>query len=143
MALKQKFTTADTLTLPINDKTYVVEAVDADMGLLLTELSEAGAAAESGHKLSDAEIERLSDLTKQVNMRGESGLRRVLGPAYDEMRADGVPWNTIQLAAGTVVTWTVTDKRQAEVFWNSGGKPPKGRKPQDRQGGKASARSTK
>lgn len=138
---KELTTGEDTITLPINGKGYTIEAVDADLGLFLTELSTLMTTVESGIEPSENQLEELKAMVHRLDLNSEDGIRRTLGPAYDDMRADGVSWSKIKLAVSTVVTWTIADKKTAIQVWN--GMPPKARIPQDHLAGKGSANTTK
>jgi hypothetical protein len=138
---KELTTDQDAITLPINGQKYTIAAVDADLGLFLTELSTIVTAVESGAKPSEAQIDSLKSMVEKLDLNSEEGIRRTLGPAFDQMRADGVPWAKIQLAVSTVVTWTVADKKTAIQVWN--GMPPKALVPQDHLVGKGSGSTTK
>lgn len=138
---KELTTSDDTITLPISGKKYTIEAVDADLGLFLTELSTLMTAVEGGAEPSQQQLDELKSMVQRLDLNSEDGIRRTLGPAYDDMRADGVPWSKIKLAVSTVVTWTIADKKTAIQVWN--GMPPKARTPQDHLAGKGSGSSTK
>jgi hypothetical protein len=138
MAMK-RLATLDSLRLPLGDEVYEIPPVDADLGLFLTEFSATLASVKSAQDDGDTEyniapeqIERLKRMSETFN-EGDT-LERMLGPGtYDSLKADGVPWATIQIVAHTVMIWTVSGEAQAEEFWNTGGRPPKGRAPQDRK----------
>ena len=115
------------LRLPISGKVYQVPPVSAELGPQLQALmSSAGDMAE-GSDPSDVDRQVLDDL-------GEQDLfRRVLGPVYDEMVADGVPWPALKHAAMTVIFDATIDRETAERYWQTLGKPPAARKkPADR-----------
>lgn len=139
----------DTLTLPIGDKDYTFEPVDADLGLFLHELSNLmamqKAAEESGEKVTipQEQADRLKSMSEQ--MRGEDTLARMLGAdQLEQLRADNVPWRTIQLVSGTILYWTTRGKDAAEEYWNHRGNVPKARKrPQDHKAGSGKGRTTK
>ncbi|WP_293782607.1 hypothetical protein [uncultured Aeromicrobium sp.] len=137
MAFK-RLATLEPLKLPIGDRIYEIEPVDADLGLFLTEFSAAMAAARVEQEATGsatvhpAQAERLQQMSQQL--QGEDTLARMLGAdTLAQMRADGVPWKTIQLVAHTVMTWTVSGLEEAEVFWNSGGRPKAPNRAQRRQ----------
>lgn len=138
---KELTTAEDTITLPINGKKYVINAVDADMGLFLTELSTVVTAADSGSDPSQEQLDAMKALAQKLDLNSEQGMQRLLGPAYEQMKDDGVPFVKLQRVVQTIVTWTVVDKKTAVMVWN--GMPPKARQPQDRRAGKASASTTK
>ena len=84
------------LSLPYKGRTYVIPPVDAETGLRFQRLAEvavqAAQAAETGDEL-DAVV---------LDDAGEVDLYRdALGPAYEEMLADRVPWPMLKTAAVT------------------------------------------
>ena len=139
---KELTTNLDTITLPINGKKYVIEAVDADLGLFLAEMSTISTAIESGAKPTEDQIAELKAMVERLDLKSEGGMHRLLGAeVYEQMVEDGVPYLKIQLVVQTVVTWTLVDKKTAIQVWN--GMPPKARTPQDHQAGKGSGSSTR
>jgi len=143
MAFQRKATLAG-LTLPIEDHEYTIPPVDADLGLFLTELSATMIAAEEatdrGEELVVApeQAERLRAMAEPL--QNADGITRLISAdVFDQMRANGVPWTMIQLAASTAMIWTVNGLEAAEKHWNRGGRPaPKA--PTDRAKKKTSAK---
>lgn len=118
------------IDLPIGGKSYRIDSVDAETGIYCQQVLELGFAAKRGDELSEDDLSSLSlddDEERDFN-------RRLLGPAYDEMIADRVPWEFVKHAARTVFAWTVQDRATAEAVWMAGGSP-EGRRPapQDRR----------
>lgn len=115
------------LKLPIGGKVYAVPPVSAELGPRLEVLIAAGVDVARGNDLRDDDRQVLDDL-------GERELYRdVLGPVYDEMLADKVPWPALKHAAMTVMIDAATDRATAERYWQSLGKPaPARKKPADR-----------
>lgn len=105
-----------TLKLPIRGKTYTVQSPDAKTGLWVQALF-----IES--KILDDDDER-------------AAFQRVLGDTFDEMSADGVPWEYVKHAATTAMLWIVHGKDAADRFWNGGGDTPKAPKRKRKGGGK-------
>lgn len=138
MALKpRRLATLKPLPIPIDDEVYEIPPVDADLGLFLTEFSATLASAQAEEQENGKatvpleQAERLQELAAQLN--GGDTLARMLGDDnLERMRANRVPWETIQLAAQTVMTWTVAGVEAAEQYWNTGGNP-KAKRPRDRQ----------
>ncbi|MEV3981773.1 hypothetical protein [Nonomuraea sp. NPDC049758] len=101
----------DSLPLPIGGKTYRVPPPDADTGLLCQRLMTAGIAAANGKEVDAA----------QLDDAGEVDLyQRVLGAAYDEMRADEVSWPRLKHAGVTAFLWIAGDEEAAAKFWDAG-----------------------
>ena len=126
-----------TLQLPIRGKVYEIEPVDSDTGLFLQTYMALNTAVRAGVDITDDDVKRLRiDEDDPRDM-----MQRVLGDTLDELREDGVSFETIKLVAGTVMIWTLQDREAAEVFWNNGGHLPKANRAQRRQ--KAPAKSAR
>jgi len=122
------------LSLPYKGKTYLVPPVDAETGLRFQRLAEVAAqlahAAETGQEL---EAEVLDDA-------GEVDLYRdALGPAYEEMLADRVPWPMLKTAAVTAWLDAAVSREAAEAYWNAAGAPD----PEALAGNRASRRAAR
>ena len=104
----------DVLELPIQGKTYVVEAVDGETGLWAQRIVETVQAA---RQAGDVDAGRLSDGDERILCE------RMLGSALREMLDDGVKWPRISHAGMTVFFWTTMDRETAEKYWKSGGNP--------------------
>jgi hypothetical protein len=104
------------LSLPYKGKTYRVPPVDAETGLRFQRLAEVAAQlAQAGEDELDAAV--LDDL-------GEVDLYRdALGPAYDVMLADRVPWPMLKTAAVTAWLDAAAGRGAAEAYWNAAGRP--------------------
>ncbi len=126
------------MALPIRGKVYTIPPVSAEVGITLENIAKVAILATGkGHREpTEAELEalQLDDVAEKVHAR------TVLGPAYDEMVADGVDYEAIKLALRTATIWAVDSLEAAEKFWNAGGVVPKARKkPADRKRGAKSA----
>ncbi|MFF4454987.1 hypothetical protein [Streptomyces goshikiensis] len=104
----------EALTLPLGGKPYRVPAPTAEVGLLTQALVHAAAVAADGGR---ADEQVLADAAERNHYQD------VLGPAYDEMLADGVSWPELKHAALTCMVWIAQDRSAAERFWNSAGDP--------------------
>lgn len=105
------------LHLPIKGKVYRVPAVDADTGVRFQALMAVGLAANGGTDVTDRDKELLND-GQEIDL-----YRDALGPAYDEMVADGVEWEFIKHAGLTAFFNVTADRKTAEQFWASGEAP--------------------
>ncbi len=118
------------LKLPIGGKVYVLPPVSAELGPRLQVLMSSGVTLGQGGELADDDKQVLSDLAEKELYRD------LLGPVYDEMIADGVPWSALKHAAMTVLVDATVDRDTAEQYWENLGKPPAvkkaARKPADR-----------
>jgi hypothetical protein len=102
----------DTLSLPVGGKTYVVPGPSAETGLWAQRLIESGKAAYFGK--ATAEL----DDDEETNV-----YQRVLGPAFDEMVANGVLWKRIQHCGVTALIWCAGNEAAAEQYWEHGQSP--------------------
>lgn len=73
-------------------KRYRVPSPDADTGIRLAGLAEIARKAQGGIKVKEADVAKLNMNDAEEREFAE----QVLGSCYDEMRADGVAWTTIQ-----------------------------------------------
>ncbi|WP_275463376.1 hypothetical protein [Streptomyces noursei] len=104
----------ETLCLPIGGRTYTVPAPSAEVGLRTQALINAAATAADGGQVDE---QVLGDAAERDLYRD------VLGPAHDEMVADGVTWPALKHSAITAMVWIAQDKAAAETFWNAAGDP--------------------
>ncbi|NRQ31277.1 hypothetical protein HII36_05420 [Nonomuraea sp. NN258] len=110
----------DSLPLPVGGKWYRVPAPDAEVGLLCQRLMHAGLAAEQGQAVDDPKLTELVEVV--LNDEEERDLyQRILGPTWDELRADGVSWPKIQHVGATALVWIAAGKDAAAKVWASGG----------------------
>ncbi|MEF3114485.1 hypothetical protein [Streptomyces chrestomyceticus] len=104
----------DSLRLPVGNRTYTVPAPSAEVGLRTQALINAAAVAADGGAVDE---QVLSDAAERDLYRD------VLGPAHDQMVADGVSWPALKHCAITAMVWIAQDKAAAERFWHSAGDP--------------------
>jgi hypothetical protein len=106
-----------------NGKTYHIPEPDQELGLWCTAMMAAGWAASMGEELPD----KAPPL--QLDDDDETALyRRLLGPVWNELRADGYGFATQKLFAQTALIWIGLGEEQAAIHWNAGG-DPKGQLP--------------
>lgn len=142
MAFKdlREFSAGKFLDLPIDGKTYRVHDVDAETGLWVQGLMDAGIAAAEGR---DVDAAALGDDDEQ-DVYG-----RVLGATLDELVEGGVGWSDIKHAGVTAMLWIAFDTDTAQAYWESGGVPGEAPAPTagpnraSRRASAASARKTR
>jgi len=127
---------AGRIILPIQGKDYTLPEVPAALGVKLTLLAERSAeilriAAENEAAKTAALAEgkpapeptplpdwELDDIDQTTDLT-----RALLGPLYDEMVADGVPYAALALAGQVATHDFLYGRDAAEALWNSGGDP--------------------
>lgn len=109
----------DGITLPINGKHYTIPAPDAATGLEVTRLMEVVTrVANDQGAPTEAEVENILTLDRKA---GGDLISRIMGPALDEMVADGVKWPVVKLAFTTALFWISQSAEEAAIYWASGG----------------------
>lgn len=96
------------LRLPVNGKLYEIPPVNIATGLLLRK-----AVVDN----EQAAIEELAGGDE------EAAYRRILGPVYDEMKADGVPFAALDRVYLTAITDHQRGRLIAETVWELGHDP--------------------
>lgn len=105
---------APELRLPVSGKTYVVASPDAKTGLWVTSMMQATGAVLAGVvPEEDARLELDDDEERDL-------YRRILGPTYDELMDDKVPWHTFKRIGTTAFVWVAFGDDAAERAWNRG-----------------------
>ncbi|MYX36724.1 MULTISPECIES: hypothetical protein [unclassified Streptomyces] len=104
----------ETLTLPIKGREYVIEAPSAEVGLRTQAIVQAAAIAADGGRANERVLADAAERDMYADL---------LGPAYEQMIADGVKWPRLKHAALTAMVWVVQSREQAERYWNLGGDP--------------------
>jgi hypothetical protein len=100
---------ADELRLPIRGRTYVVPSPSAADGLRVQRITTLAARVIAGGEAVDTQ---LLDDEQEIDL-----YRLALGPAYEQLLADEVPWTALRHAALTAVTWIATDEATALAYW--------------------------
>lgn len=129
------------LRLPINGRVYELPPISAELGPRVQALIDYGIDIAIGREAdADEAGEVLSDVAER------DLYKEVLGPVYDAMQADGVPWAALKHAAMTSIIYATRDREDAEAYWERLGKtePAKTpvKQPADRQAPKATANRT-
>lgn len=149
MAFKdlREFSEGAHIDLPIGGITYRIAGVDAQTGLLIQRLMDAGIKAGQSGQPIDLDEDLLDDAQEL------STYESVLGDAYQQMLDDGVDWEELKRASMTVMIWVYFDEETAEKFWETGaagealapatGQPPSGANRANRRASSAAARSTR
>jgi hypothetical protein len=142
----REFTEGAHIDLPIGGVTYRINGVDAQTGLLIQRLMDAGVQAAQAGGAFDLDDELLDD-AQELN-----SYEAILGDAYQQMLDDGVDWEELKRAAVTTMVWIYADEEAAEKFWESGavgealapatGQPPAGANRAARRASSAAARKT-
>ncbi|HEY9353810.1 MAG TPA: hypothetical protein VIP28_11190 [Nocardioides sp.] len=111
------------LRLPINGRWYTLPPISAELGPRVQALVDLGVDIALGNEPGEDTAEVLDDLAEQ------DLYKQVLGPAYDAMQADGVPWVALKHAAMTSIIDATRDREEAEKYWEQMGKPVPAKKP--------------
>jgi len=116
-----EFLDLEGISLPIRSraypdgKDYTIPPPDAMTGLEVIRLI-------SVYTSSSDDIEaQLQGVAQLDDMAGGNLEERVLGEAFNEMIADGVPWPMAKLAFQTAMSWISLGAEPAARFWASGG----------------------
>jgi len=107
-----------TLLVPAMGKEYRIAAVDAATGLRLQKMMVTGMKTYAGQDLTEKDLELVSDEDE------EDFYRTVLGPVYDELLADKVPYQGLKQIASLVMIWTTQSFDAAQQYFLAGGKAP-------------------
>jgi len=133
----------EALELPIpsgkhpGGRVYRIPDPPADLGARVARLVTSAIAAYQTGEAPDVEILDDNDERDIVE--------RLLGPAYEEMRADGVRWSYIRHAGVTAMFWVAVGEDAAREYWESAGRGearPAGGNRASRRASAAAARTT-
>lgn len=106
------------LRLPIGGRVYTLPPISAELGPRVQALIDFGI---------DIAIGNEGDLDEAGEVLGDVAERdlykEVLGPVYEVMQADGVPWAALKHAAMTSIIDSTRDREEAELYWERLGKP--------------------
>lgn len=107
------------LPLPGKDgKIYYIPEPDEELGLWCTALLAAGVAVNLGQEITE------SMPALQLDDADEHALyRRILGPVWEELGADGYGFATRRHFAQTAFFWIGIGEEAAKQHWNAGGDP--------------------
>ncbi|GAA3144972.1 hypothetical protein GCM10010466_40070 [Planomonospora alba] len=108
------------LRLPVDGKTYVIEPVDAETGLLCRRLMEVSIEAAGG---GEPDTEGLEALVLDDDQEKDL-YKRILGGVYDELFTDKLDWPVIQHIGTTALVWVVAGVDAAVKHWESAGEAP-------------------
>jgi hypothetical protein len=132
------------LKLPISGRVYTLPPISAELGPRVQALVDIGVDIALGNEPGDDTDQVLDDVSER------DLYKEVLGPVYDAMQADGVPWVALKHAAMTSIIDAARDRTEAEQYWEQMGKPQPAKapakrapkQPTDRQAPKATASRT-
>ena len=111
------------LKLPIGGRVYTLPPISAELGPRVQALVDFGIDIMAGKEPADDNAEVLDDISEMQLFQ------QVLGPVYDAMQADGVPWVALKHAAMTSIIDATRDREEAEQYWEQMGKPVPAKKP--------------
>lgn len=100
------------LILRCDGKDYIIPELSVDSGIRVLEISE----TERQRRLGNVDATAPS-------IEGHEWLRLVLGTAYDEMVADGVPVGFATRAAQVAYADYLGNRETAEIIWEAGDDP--------------------
>lgn len=107
-------------TLPIGGVSYRIPPLSADIGPtaqhIIDTMLKAGRAESQGEEFDQSEL--LDDMLER------DLYERVLGPAYEDMVADGATWPEVKRAAICSMAYGCYGADLAELIWNGEGKAP-------------------
>ena len=147
MAFKNASAFGYSITLPFGQNSYTIQSPNVEVGHALVNTTvAAGKAYEMSQALADmapddpdrqALIDALEELAASLELPDAMTteyFQSILGPAYDEMKANGEPYELLKMAAATVSVWVINGLALAEEYWNNGGRRPNPRRtPRDRR----------
>lgn len=109
------------LRLPIGGRMYLLPPISAELGPRVQALIDYGIDIALGNDPDGTEV--LDDVAER------DLYKEVLGPVYDAMQADGVPWSALKHAAMTSIIDATRDREEAERYWERLGKPEPAKTP--------------
>lgn len=116
------------LPLPIRGKTYRIPDPGITVGLRAQATVAIATKIKAGETVSADDVAALQlDDAEEIDFT-----KSMLGPCFDEMQADSLPWEYLRHAAKTVFMWLVQDRDEAAKVWSSLGNAPRP-VPQDRK----------
>lgn len=101
--------------LPVGGKRYRISAPPARDGLWLQGVMDAAEQQLFAGSVS------ASTKTVLADDQERTAFQMALGPAFDEMLADEIPWPVLKHAAVTAILYWTRDKAAAERYWASFG----------------------
>lgn len=116
----------DTLTLPVGGKNYVIEPVDAVLGLRLQRILEVTEDAQNDNA-DEEDIKGMVSDAEELDLYPD-----VLGDVYQQLLDDGVSFTRLRLVAVTAILWNVHGEEIAAEYWAAGGKAPEPNRAQRR-----------
>lgn len=109
------------LPLPIRGKTYRVPSPDVTTGLRAQATVAIAVKVRAGQQVDAADVASLQlDDDQELEFT-----QSMLGPVFEEMRDDELPWEYVRHAAKTVFMWLISDRDEAAKVWASLGNDPR------------------
>jgi hypothetical protein len=116
------------LPLPIRGKIYHVESPDVKTGLRAQATVAIASKVRAGEAVTPEDVASLH----LDDAEEKEFTQNMLGASFDEMQADGLPWEYVRHAAKTVFMWLVSDRDEAAKVWSNLGNASRP-VPQDRK----------
>lgn len=116
-----------TLDLAVDpEHTYTVSSPRADIGAYLVELTGIMTRIDTYSSRDEPIPDKLQESLEALKAPDDYAadqIKAVLGPVYDQMLADNMPFEVVRTAAATIMVWVNTDMETAREFWDRGGRP--------------------
>lgn len=130
------------LVLTVRGREYTVPLPSAELGLWCQRIASTAGAIHQASTEDEiqAAVEKIESLP-ELDGEDLTLAQRLLGPVYDQMVADKVPFPYIEFCGSTAYVWVVAGEEAAERYWTSGGRPEAVR-PVNRAQRRAAARAT-
>lgn len=108
---------AEGLPLTIKGKDYVIPEPSAELGLYVQSIfSAAGAVAKT--VVTGESVAEATKAASHLDDAQETNLyRRMLGPVYDELIADGASWRVLRHVGQTAMFWIAIGEDAARAYW--------------------------
>ncbi len=121
MALKpidEIFVTWFDLPAGPDGKIYRIEECDAATGILCQRLVTAAIAIQNGEQPPTDAPKLIFEGQDEIDLQ-----ERLLGPALQDMYADGLGATKISFCTQVILFWHGLGREVAELYWNAGGRP--------------------
>jgi hypothetical protein len=117
------------LILTMAGKQYAIPDVNPIVGRKVMRMLAVGVKVAEGQEMTDADRDQfVLDDEEEAALLAE-----ILGPALDQMTADGVGWRRLQHVLQTAMVWIAQGPSRAALIWGSWGAEVTPKAPQDRR----------